>query len=313
MHKEIAISVICNAYNHEAYIAQCIEGIVMQKTNFLFEVLIHDDASTDQTANIIRMYEKKYPELIKPIYQTENQYSRGGVGRFQYPRVKGKYIALCEGDDYWTDPLKLQKQYDALEANPGIDICAHAAVMVNGTNGKKIMMMQPDKRNTILPVENVIRGGGGYVATNSLVYRTELLENLPPFRQKCGLDYAVQIHGSLRGGMLYLNDSMSVYRFQTAGSWTSSIQQSKEKRNKVNRKVLEMLQQVDIDTQGRYHVAIQDRIRYNEVSGNDDYRRQLAKENRKCYLLKPSFERRRIFIKACFPRMYRLWKQLRSK
>ena len=116
----IAVSIVCNAYNHERYIRSALDGFVMQKTTFPFEVLVHDDASMDGTAGIIREFEMKYPEIIKPIYETENQYSKcdGSLARIQYGRVKGKYIALCEGDDYWTDPLKLQKQFDALEANP---------------------------------------------------------------------------------------------------------------------------------------------------------------------------------------------------
>lgn len=123
---ELPLVSICTlAYNHEPYIRQCLEGFMIQKCNFKFEVLIHDDASTDGTAGIIREYEEKYPEIIKPIYQKENQYSQGifiGVN-FQYPRVLGKYIALCEGDDYWTDPLKLQKQVDFLEANSEYGMC----------------------------------------------------------------------------------------------------------------------------------------------------------------------------------------------
>jgi glycosyltransferase involved in cell wall biosynthesis len=97
----------------------------MQQTNFKFEILIHDDASTDGTAVIIRTYEKKYPNIIKPIYQNVNQYSQGINPDFtyNYPRAKGKYLAICEGDDYWTDPLKLQKQVDFLEANPEYGIC----------------------------------------------------------------------------------------------------------------------------------------------------------------------------------------------
>src|SRR5690606_25359461 len=103
------------------FIRQCLDGIFMQKCNFEYEILIHDDASTDDTQKIIKEYQQKYPEIIKPILQTENQYSKGVRGimaRFNFPRAKGKYIALCEGDDYWTDPLKLQKQIDFLENNP---------------------------------------------------------------------------------------------------------------------------------------------------------------------------------------------------
>jgi len=97
----------------------------MQETNFPIEILIHDDASTDGTADIIREYEQKYPEIIKPIYQTENQYSKGiKISQtFNWSRAKGKYIAICEGDDYWIDPYKLQKQVDFLENNPDYGLC----------------------------------------------------------------------------------------------------------------------------------------------------------------------------------------------
>ena len=115
------VSISCITYNHEPYIAQALNGFLMQKTSFPFEVLIHDDASTDRTADILREYEKKFPNLIKPIYQKENQYSKGFTSvsaTWNFPRAQGKYIALCEGDDYWIDENKLQMQVDFLEKNP---------------------------------------------------------------------------------------------------------------------------------------------------------------------------------------------------
>ena len=129
MDKDIAISkeeqplmvtIRCITYNHEPYIRQCLEGFVMQKTNFRFEAIVHDDASTDGTAAIIREYAEKYPDIIKPIYETENQYSKrdGSLRRIMDAHTHGKYVAMCEGDDYWIDPLKLQKQVDFLEDNP---------------------------------------------------------------------------------------------------------------------------------------------------------------------------------------------------
>ena len=112
---------ICSlVYNHEPWLKRCLEGFVMQRTSFPFEVLIHDDASTDHSADIIREYEARYPDLFRPIYQSENQYSKGR-GIFipiLLPKVQSKYIALCEGDDYWTDPEKLQMQVDFLESHP---------------------------------------------------------------------------------------------------------------------------------------------------------------------------------------------------
>lgn len=114
------VSVQCITYNHENYIAQALDGFLMQKTNFPFEVIVHDDASSDRTADIVREYERKYPKIIKAIYQTENQYSKrdGSIRRIMNEACKGKYLAFCEGDDYWIDENKLQMQVDFLEKNP---------------------------------------------------------------------------------------------------------------------------------------------------------------------------------------------------
>ena len=135
------VSVVCPVYNHEPYLRQCLDGIVMQKTNFSFEVIVNDDASTDGSADILRDYQYKYPDLIKPIYQIKNQYSQGKgiLATILFPRTQGKYIAVCEGDDYWTDPLKLQKQVDYMEAHPECTLCFHNA-LVHWYDGSK-----PDK------------------------------------------------------------------------------------------------------------------------------------------------------------------------
>ncbi|PKD44652.1 glycosyltransferase [Rhodohalobacter barkolensis] len=115
------VSICTITFNHKKYIRDAIEGILIQKTTFPVEIIIHDDASTDSTATIIREYKKEYPDLFRIILQDENQWSKGGgsiYARFVFPEAKGKYIALCEGDDYWTDPLKLQKQVEFMEENP---------------------------------------------------------------------------------------------------------------------------------------------------------------------------------------------------
>jgi len=135
----ILVSISCLTYNHEPYIRSAIEGFLKQNTTFHFEVLMHDDASTDHTASIIREYEEKYPDIINPIYQIENQYSKGVwvSGVYQFPRAKGKYIAICEGDDYWTDPLKLQKQVDLMEKYHAASMCVALNKQVNTTTGKE--------------------------------------------------------------------------------------------------------------------------------------------------------------------------------
>lgn len=114
------VSICCITYNHQSYLREAVDGFLMQETDFPFEIIIHDDASQDGTTDIVNTYAEHFPDIIKTIIQTENQYSKGGLinPRFVFPKARGRYIALCEGDDYWTDKTKLQKQVDFLEKNP---------------------------------------------------------------------------------------------------------------------------------------------------------------------------------------------------
>lgn len=117
---QLTLTVLCTSYNQVNYIRECLDGIVMQRCSYNWEAIVHDDASTDGTQDIIREYAQRYPDIIKPILQTENQYSKkdGSLRRILMNACKGKYIANLEGDDYWTDPYKLQKQIDYLESHP---------------------------------------------------------------------------------------------------------------------------------------------------------------------------------------------------
>lgn len=119
------VSILCPTYNHEKFIADALDSFLMQKTNFPVEILINEDCSTDGTAAIVKKYEKQFPEIIKVIYQHENLYSKGKkpLTQMLFPKSKGKYIATCEGDDFWVDENKLQKQVDFLENNPEYSMC----------------------------------------------------------------------------------------------------------------------------------------------------------------------------------------------
>lgn len=306
--QEIQVSVVCNAYNHEAYIRDALEGFVKQKTSFAYEVLVHDDASTDKTADIIRQYEKNYPKLIKPIYETENQYSKkdGSLSRIQYGRVKGRYIALCEGDDYWTDPYKLQKQFDVLEKHPEIDICATAAE--TETNGKITGKCAPSNVDTIFTVEEVISGGGEFVATASLMCRAEIRKSPHPFLQMMPLDYLMQISGALRGGMLFMSEPMCVYRVATPGSWTVCTLKSREAQNDHKERVKRSLQCLDNATSGKYHDIIDQKIKERDFKGfigNYDFDSVLLPEYRKWYVELPTFKRIMIRIGKRCPQLVR--------
>lgn len=175
MRKDILVSICCITYNHQSYIKESIEGFLMQKTNFSFEIIIHDDASTDRTPEIIKDYEKKHPDLIKPIYQTENQYSKGReVFSFTLEKARGKYIAICEGDDYWTVPYKLQKQVDFLEAHPEYSACYHHVDVLDMTDGKYLRRKCKPKKY-IYTQRDFFKGNKGETRTCSTLARRDCL------------------------------------------------------------------------------------------------------------------------------------------
>lgn len=217
------VSICCLCYNHEPYIRECLDGFMLQKTNFVFEVLIHDDASTDKSADIIREYEAKYPDIIKPIYQTENQYSKGvGVTRiYQFPRAKGKYIAMCEGDDYWTDPYKLQKQVDFLETNEEYSICFHP-VKVWKENEKELVddfiTREVSETTTILDLAE-----GNYMHTPSVVFRRnqEVFDIFNSLGALPAGDYILHMLNAKNGKIKKLSEIMGVYRVHDGGVWSN--------------------------------------------------------------------------------------------
>lgn len=252
------VTVVCVTFNHADYIRDALEGFVAQQAPWRIEVLVHDDASTDGTADIVREYERRYPDLIRGVYQTENQYSKGVdiPKTFLHPLVRGRYVALCEGDDYWTDPHKLEKQVAVLEAHPEADICAHRALRIRG--GRPCGHVAPAWRDRLIPAERVILGGGNFVATASLLCRSEAYLLQTPMREILANDYSLQIQGSLRGGMYYLHDCMSVYRRGVPGSWSERRGHRNPAFALQRRRMLEAL---DAYTQGRYHRIIRRRLR----------------------------------------------------
>lgn len=304
---DVKVSVICNTYNQQDYIRDALQGFVMQKTNFAFEVLVHDDASTDNTPNIIREFEEKYPDIIKPIYQSENQYSKkvGITKTFGISRAKGEYIAFCEGDDYWTDEYKLQKQYDVLQAHPEISMCAHTSNMVKADNVQEVIKrIQPSETERLLEPDEVIIGGGGFISTNSLFYRKSLFENEPPFRQLLRLDYTMQILGSLKGGIYYLPDNMSNYRSMSKGSWTERHTGDPARLVATYVKMIDMLNQLNIDTEYKYNDSVEYAItesQFHIFFAKNNNKELLKKEYRVFYKRFPLKTRIKIRLKAYFP------------
>ena len=202
-------------YMHEKYIRECIEGILMQKTTFPVQVLIHDDASTDATADIMREYERKYPKLIQCFYQKENTYgkpNRRDLMKDYHDAVAGKYIAICEGDDYWTDPLKLQKQAEFLEANPDYGLVHTDAEVYNTVSHKR-------RKHIYLRHWSNYKGGNEFekilmghypIVTCTSMYRSEMSRYFPQGRRFVAGDMIIWLEIAHRSKIKFFSDSTSV-------------------------------------------------------------------------------------------------------
>lgn len=214
------VSICCITYNHEKYIRYAIESFIMQKTNFPFEIIIYDDASTDKTKEIIEKYYRDNPDIISPIFQSENQYSKGVRGiaaRFTFPRARGKYIALCEGDDYWTDPYKLQKQVDLLEANPDFGM-VHTNVNVVDSSNKVIFASDTNKPSGDVFYDLL---KSAFIVTCSTCFRRDIIHEILDYAKinnvKCAFDYWLWLHIAMRTKIHYMPEITSAYRSHSGG------------------------------------------------------------------------------------------------
>lgn len=211
------VSISCITYNHASYIKECIDGFLMQKTNFNFEVLIHDDHSTDGTEEIIKEYAKQYPDIIKPLFEKENQYSLGkpiGSAVWNLPRARGEYIAICEGDDYWTDPYKLQKQVDFLESHPDYGMCYTKVKRFVPKNNKFIDEWGgPNETMDKLLIENTIPTLTAVF--HKAIYYNYLTEIHPSKRGWLMDDYPIWLYFAQNSKIKFINETTGVYRICT--------------------------------------------------------------------------------------------------
>lgn len=211
------VSVCCLAYNHSAYIRQCLDSILGQKTQFDIEVIINDDASSDNTVEIVREYAEQYPDIIKPICQVENQFSKGvNMLNYVFSMAKGKYIAICECDDYWTDPYKLQKQVDILEEDSSYG-CVYTGYKTVDTNGDDFDF-PPSAHHLSRSFSGDIFSAliyGNFPQTLTVLFRRELLEM--PIDCCLGVDYSLFLKLALQKNFYFLQDKTGAYRINPNG------------------------------------------------------------------------------------------------
>lgn len=208
------VSIVCTTFNQERFISQALDGFLMQDTRFPFEIIVNDDASVDSTADIVKEYYNRYPDLIVPIFQNENQYSKNVSGwtDITFPKARGKYIATCEGDDYWTDHFKLQKQVEFMEAHPEVALCFTNAKVMLDKSGKlsnwpvRLTGRYYEEREIMFDL---------VIPTCSVLFRNELNEDvgrrLTNKKHIMG-DLILWLSIAQQGKLYCLNEQMVVYR-----------------------------------------------------------------------------------------------------
>lgn len=220
------VTIFCITFNHEKYIKDALEGFLMQRTDFKVKVFIYDDASNDGTDDILQQYAKKFPEFFDIYISPKNTYDLQNrqdlLQKLCAKHIEGKYVALCDGDDYWIDPQKLQVEVDFLESHPDVTMVAHASEWLNceDMTKKEYRLYEKDK---YLTPEDVIVQRNGNLSTASLVMVRDAFiwgDEYP----KCDVgDIPLQLSALSKGKIFYFNRIMSVYRYMCEGSWSKSF------------------------------------------------------------------------------------------
>lgn len=301
--QEYKVLVRCFTYNQSKYIEDALNGFAMQQTNFPFVCLVMDDASTDGEQDVIKSWMECECDMNKAEFidiptshvvivphksnlsctfafylLKQNLYGTGDKKmNHVYPwRKMCEYEALCEGDDYWIDPLKLQKQVDFMESHPEHSLCFHAHYR-EYNDGRKELDARYNENIEICPVKDIIMGGGGYMATNSMLFRRELgYVNYPQWAQDAPVgDAPLMLVLTNRGNVCYINTPMSIYRINSIGSWTSKQSSDFKFIKNHHYKIVEMWRRFDEWTNFKYHKSIVKKLKLNKVNYIKQYLRHL--------------------------------------
>lgn len=312
-NSEIMVSICCITYNHEKFIRQALDGVLMQKVNFKYEIIVHDDASTDNTANIIREYEKKYPDIIKPIYQIENQFQKGVKGSLiAYNHAKGKYIAICEGDDYWIDENKLQLQVDYMEQNPTCTFCFHDAKIFDMRSNK---FSKWNLENKAFKKKDRIYNAGeldlyGFIPTASFMFRTEYIAQLPEWTKTAVVgDRTIKLIMSSYGYAYQIDKVMSVYR---VGIGNSTMDRIKKENEDIElaighwTKIERIINQFNEFSNYKYDMLLKiskDEIERNRLIAKGKYKEVIANKKYRIFFNKKTLVR--LWVQEYMPNVYK--------
>lgn len=321
--EEIMVSICCITYNHEKYIKDALDSFLMQKTNFKYEIIVHDDASTDNTAKIVKEYEMKYPDIIKPIYQEENQYSKGiKASLLTYQKAQGKYVAVCEGDDYWTDENKLQIQVDYMETHPECTFCFHNAKILNmkDLNEEKYFIPQYKaqrkyiKKNNKYNVEELALLNE--IPTASYVFKK--IEFPKWYNDSIAGDLATQLICTSFGYAYYINKSMSVYRIGTGQSlmdkWKAERENFEKETQRLHR-YIQLYENINAFTDYKYKETFEkivSKFKLFILSINEN--KQLDESEYKCMIKKLNISNKiKLFIRVKYTKVFFYLKKIKNR
>ena len=266
---EIMVSIVCNTFNHSKSIRNTLESFLNQKVNFGVEVLIHDDCSTDGTISIIKEYQNRYPKIIKPIFESVNQYSKGvDILAIQSRRVKGKYVAICEGDDYWSDDFKLSKQLDCLERSHN-KICLHKVLKFDvSTNEQRGFLPNYNLDSGTIEQHDFVK-----IITNEYSFQTSsYFLDAAEFKKmySCNLkfvrlfptgDEPLLLYFSSISKVDYIDEIMSVYTCMNEGSWSNKYSKLSNKEIGMHKKrCYAAYKEFERFSNKRFHDSISKRI-----------------------------------------------------
>ncbi len=243
------ISVLCTTFNQQAYIEDAIRGFLIQKTDFKFEIVIHDDASTDNTPDILKEYAKLYPNLIKLILQKENQYSQGKrIFSIAATYAKGKYLAFCEGDDFWIGSNKLSHQKNIFDLNAKCSLVVHQCLRMTGENINYKPAMNHGGEVRIIGKKEVIGTQNQFSPTASYLIKKEVFQILPEWVESAPVgDYFLECYSLKLGNIIYMPEVLSIYRVNAIGSWSADTLTSGGKRSKFSLRMYESLKLMNKD------------------------------------------------------------------
>lgn len=217
------VSVCMITYNHAHFIAQALDSVLMQQTDFPYEIVVGDDHSTDGTTQIVLDYRKRYPDKIRALQAVENLGKYTGNGRLNFFRTlqacRGKYVALLDGDDYWTDPAKLQKQVELMELQPDVAYCGHRAKVMSDTDQTLLYIYPNGPQPPVYTLADVVRWN--WMNTCTLMFRGQIARNLPEWMLWPALgDWPLQMHAATQGKVAFLDAIMGCYRVHPGGYWS---------------------------------------------------------------------------------------------